>query len=178
MNGSKFNYVILGVTGNPGGVQKVILITRQSTATTVNTAQNNGRPGQPQYQQPSDEPQDEECRLHRSGGRNPAGISAAAARSRDDSAGPNIPVRNPEVNDQQQQDNNGNPPNVVKTPEQLLQELQNMQQQQQQYQQQLNPANNRGAATARAITLTRSIGYAKSVHETLLAFRVECSATR
>jgi len=34
-----------------------------------------------------------------------------------------------------------NDPNVVKTPEQLMQELQQMQQQQQQYQDQLNPAN-------------------------------------
>jgi hypothetical protein len=35
----------------------------------------------------------------------------------------------------------GESQNVVKTPEQLMQELQQMQQQQQQYQQQLNPAN-------------------------------------
>ena len=28
LNGSKFNYIILGMTGNPGGVQKVILSTR------------------------------------------------------------------------------------------------------------------------------------------------------
>jgi hypothetical protein len=50
---------------------------------------------------------------------------------------------------QQQQVNEDNPtpfatpndPNIVKTPEQLMQELQQMQQQQQQYQEQLNPAN-------------------------------------
>jgi hypothetical protein len=35
----------------------------------------------------------------------------------------------------------GESQNVVKTPEQLMQELQQMQQQQQQYQEQLNPAN-------------------------------------
>ncbi len=53
-----------------------------------------------------------------------------------------------QVYQQQQQNNEQNPspfgqndPNVVKTPEQLMQELQQMQQQQQQYQDQLNPAN-------------------------------------
>ena len=40
LNGSKFNYIILGVTGNPGAVQKVILTTPKP-APTVNTAQNN-----------------------------------------------------------------------------------------------------------------------------------------
>src|SRR5271165_3325362 len=40
LNGSKFNYIILGVAGNPGAVQKVILTT-QRTASPVNTAQNN-----------------------------------------------------------------------------------------------------------------------------------------
>src|ERR1035437_4382807 len=61
LNGSKFNYIILGMTDNPGGVQKVILIARQNSPTAVNTAQNS-RPGQvqPQYQPPPNEPQDEE----------------------------------------------------------------------------------------------------------------------
>ncbi len=57
LNGSKFNYVILGMTDDPGRVQKVILMTRQNTPAAVNTAQNNG-PGQAQPQ--AEEPQDEE----------------------------------------------------------------------------------------------------------------------
>ena len=44
-------------------------------------------------------------------------------------------------NPQQNPFGQGNSDNVVKTPEQLMQELQEMQQQQQQYQEQLNPAN-------------------------------------
>jgi hypothetical protein len=44
LNGSKFDYVILGVTGNPGAVQKVILTPRQGGATI--TAQSN-TPRQP-----------------------------------------------------------------------------------------------------------------------------------
>ena len=45
------------MTDDPGRVQKVILMTRQSVPATVNTAQNNG-PGQGQPQ--AEEPQDEE----------------------------------------------------------------------------------------------------------------------
>src|SRR5271166_2383097 len=52
LNGSKFNYIILGVAGNPGEVQKVILTTPKP-ASTVNTAQNNAVP-------PPEEPQEEE----------------------------------------------------------------------------------------------------------------------
>src|ERR1039458_8154731 len=59
LNGSKFNYIILGMTGNPGGVQKVILTTRQNAATAVNTAQNSS-PGQVQPQPQAEEPVDEE----------------------------------------------------------------------------------------------------------------------
>ncbi len=41
LNGSKFDYVILGVTGDPGAVEKVILTPRQGGATI--TAQGNTR---------------------------------------------------------------------------------------------------------------------------------------
>ena len=58
LNGSKFNYIILGMIDNPGGVQKVILTTRQNAPATVNTAQNT--PTSPQYQPPPDETRDEE----------------------------------------------------------------------------------------------------------------------
>src|SRR5271165_4348395 len=44
LNGSKFNYIILGVAGNPGAVQKVILTTPKPASSTVNTAQNNPAP--------------------------------------------------------------------------------------------------------------------------------------
>jgi hypothetical protein len=133
LNGSKFNYIILGVNGNPGAVQKVILTT-QRPASTVNTAQNNAAP-------PPEEPQDEENFVEPEPQPQPQVPSTPPIHRR-----PNMPVRMPEAFNQQQQpppDNSGDNSqlNGVKSPEQLLQELQQMQQQQQQMQEQLNPAN-------------------------------------
>ena len=138
LNGSKFNYIILGMTDDPGGVQKVILITRQNAPLPVNTAQSNV-PGQPQYQPPPEEPQDEEmppAEVEPEQSQEAPPVAPMPGRFRPGQ----VPLQGPNANDQQP--DNGNPPNGGKTPEQLLQELQNMQQQQQQYQQQLNPANN------------------------------------
>src|SRR5271157_2972242 len=129
LNGTKFNYIILGVTGNPGAVQKVILTTPKS-ASTVNTAQNNAAP-------PPEEPQDEDYSEPEP---QPQAPPPSPPQVRH---GPVMPGRLPEAINQppQQQpqptpDNSGdNPqPSVAKTPEQLLQELQEMQQQQQQMQ--------------------------------------------
>lgn len=139
LNGSRFNYIILGVTGDPGAVQKVILTTRQNMGTTVNTAQNTApgavppQPYQPQYQAPPEEPQDEEVPPAEAESDNQPEIPQSVPAPGRFRPGPGIPVRNQEGNEQQ--------PDNAKTPEQLLQELQMMQQQQQQYQQQLNPAN-------------------------------------
>ncbi|HME33580.1 MAG TPA: hypothetical protein VKG65_12560 [Terriglobales bacterium] len=141
LNGTKFNYIIVGVTGNPGAVQKVILTTPK-LASTVNTAQNNAVP-------PPEEPQDEEDYSEPEPQPQAPPPSPPQVRHR-----PVMPGRLPEAMNQQQQqpqqpqqpptpDNSGdNPqPSAAKTPEQLLQELQQMQQQQQQLQEQLNPAN-------------------------------------
>jgi len=134
LNGSKFNYVILGVTGDPGGVQKVMLIPRQggSSAPAVNTAQNNA----PQPVQ-DDEQVDE-------------GVPVADT-SENEYQNPDQPVppagfRRPMVPGGQQYDpgaqyGGGEQQTGPKTPEQLMQEMQQMQQQQMMYQQQLNPAN-------------------------------------
>lgn len=130
LNGSHFNYVILGTPGNSGGVQKVILTTRQSGTGSppVNPVQN---AGQPTPSQDDDTPSDDDT----------------AANYPDNDATQNgqaAPPGRPGFPGQEQQpDNNdqGQGQNGPKTPEQLLQELQRMQQQQQQYQQQLNPAN-------------------------------------
>src|SRR5271157_1219244 len=127
LNGTKFNYIIMGVAGNPGAVQKVILTTPKSAAT-VNTAQNNAR------QQP-EEPQDEEN--YSEPEPQPGPPTPPPFRHR-----PNVPGR-PEAFNQQQPpqpqptpDNSGEntQPAGAKSPEQLLQELQQMQQQQQQMQ--------------------------------------------
>ena len=133
LNGSKFNYIILGVTGDPGAVQKVILTTPKP-ASTVNTAQNTPvqQPEEPDenYGEPEPEP-------------GPQPPVTPPFRHR-----PNMPGRMPEgfvpPQPQPQPDtsNADNPQlNGGKSPEQLLQELQQMQQQQQQMQEQLNPAN-------------------------------------
>ncbi len=131
LNGSKFDYIILGVTGNPGAVQKVILTSRQNSGPNVNVAQN-----QPQNQEVDEEPASEEPvneaqenptpeqpPLPPSGFRRPAMMPGAQQQLNQGAA------------------SNADESNGAKTPEQLMQELQQMQQQQQQYQQQLNPAN-------------------------------------
>ena len=137
LNGTKFNYIILGVNGSPGAVQKVILTTPKP-ATPVNTAQNNNPP-------PPDESQDEDNYGEPEPQPQPAQPVPPQFRHR-----PNMPGRMPEAfNPAAQQPpsqpapdtSNDNTQPGVKTPEQLLQELQQMQQQQQQMQDQLNPAN-------------------------------------
>lgn len=132
LNGSKFNYIILGSPTDPGSVQKLILTPRQNIPIT-NTAQNRPAP------QPEPEPQADEDYTPPE----PTPVEDNSANEAQPPGGfrpgytPNMPQ--PGQN-QEEPDNNGQPQGV-KTPEQLLQELQRMQQQQQQYQQQLNPAN-------------------------------------
>lgn len=138
LNGSKFDYIILGVTGNPGAVQRVILTPRQNAgANNVNVAQNNNQV-QNQEQVEDEAPPDEGV---------PANdVEAETPAPEQPPQPPPGGFRRPMMMPPGQQDpnqaaNNGDQPNGVKTPEQLMQELQQMQQQQQQYQQQLNPAN-------------------------------------
>lgn len=140
LNGSNFNYIILGVPNQPGSVEKLILTPRQNIPVT-NTAQN--RP----VQQSQPEPQPDED--YTSPEPTPVEGNAAENQNQPLPGGyrpgfiPNRPNQNGEFPTQQPSstDANGQPQQGVKTPEQLLQELQQLQQQQQQYQQQLNPAN-------------------------------------
>ncbi len=135
LNGSKFDYIILGVTGNPGAVQKVILTPRQSLgASNVNVAQNNN---QVQNQEVDDEAQpDEGVPANEVEAENPVPEQPPPPPP----GGFHRPMMMP-PGQQDPNQANGDPANGVKSPEQLMQELQQMQQQQQQYQQQLNPAN-------------------------------------
>jgi hypothetical protein len=119
LNGSKFNYVILGEPNNPGAVQKVILLAKSNTPADASSpiVQNNFRGQQQQAVEP---PADED-----------------------------YSPPEPEVENQNNQPGQPGGENLApeqvnpggRTPEQMLQELQRMQQQQQQMQQQLNPAN-------------------------------------
>ena len=134
LNGSKFNYIILGSPEQPGSVQKLILTPRQNIPIT-NTAQNRVPQPQPQPEPQQDDdytPPDPTPVDDNSGavGQPPPGAYRPGFT-------PNQPTDN---GDNQQQDINVQQQGA-KTPEQLLQELQRMQQQQQMYQQQLNPAN-------------------------------------
>ncbi len=133
LNGSKFDYVILGVTGNPGAVEKVILTPRQGGATI--TAQGNTA------RQPV---QDEESQGDESV---PVADAAENEYPTPEQPPPQPgPFRHPMMPPGGQINpgagvGNGEPQNGAQTPEQLMQQMQQQQQQQQQYQQQLNPAN-------------------------------------
>jgi hypothetical protein len=139
LNGSKFDYMILGVAGNPGAIQKVILTPKQAVGATTQ-ASNNPQPV------PSDD-QDEGTPVADTGGESeypgpsteqPPMPPGAMRRPMGAPGGQQFQQNN---NPQQSAFGQGNSDNIVKTPEQLMQELQEMQQQQQQYQEQLNPAN-------------------------------------
>lgn len=142
LNGSKFDYIILGVQDQPGAVQKLILTARQSAPTATNTAQN--RP----QQQPAEEPQPEDDYAQPEPA--PAEDNNTGAENQNQPP-PGMYRPGAILNGQQPNQNADAPPGAdqqapqqqqgVKTPEQLLQELQRVQQQQQMYQQQLNPAN-------------------------------------
>jgi hypothetical protein len=128
LNGSKFNYVILGEP-NAGGVQKVILMAKTAPAggtSAVNATQDNYHPPiQPQAVEP---PEDEYPQNEPDVENQPVpGQPGIPGGEQGVPEGPN-----PGLNQAQP---------GVRTPEQMLQDLQRMQQQQQQYQQQLNPAN-------------------------------------
>jgi len=126
LNGSRFNYVILGDSNKPGAVQKVILMAKTGGTGTggeqQSIAQNSLRQQQPQMPQAVEPPEDEY----------PQNEPVVENENQPQPGLPGMPGSENLTPDQM----NGN-----KTPEQLLRELQRMQQQQQQMQQQLNPAN-------------------------------------
>ena len=142
LNGSKFDYVILGVTGDPGAIQKVILTPKLAAGATSQASNN---------PQPTTSDDSDEASVVDTGGESeypgpapeqPPQPPGAMRRPMGAPGGQQFQQQQQQMNDQnaapfaQQND-----PNIVKTPEQLMQELQQMQQQQQQYQEQLNPAN-------------------------------------
>ncbi len=131
LNGSKFNYIILGVPNEPGAVQKLILTPRTNAPI---TAQNVA------VRQPPPEPQEEDYSAPEPPPPEPTPVEDNTAVENQNQP-PQEPYRPGFPGQQPQIGTNGEPQQGVKTPEQLLQELQRLQQQQQLYQQQLNPAN-------------------------------------
>jgi hypothetical protein len=138
LNGTKFDYVILGINGNPGGIQRVILTPRQAggSQTTSGAVQ---QQQQPQAQDQSEEDQAAEVEAEPPPPEHPMApgrFRPPIFRSPNGEAAPEQPqMPQPSQDDNANQDMNG------KTPEQMLEELQKIQEQQQLYQQQLNPAN-------------------------------------
>jgi hypothetical protein len=116
LNGSHFNYVMLGSPTNPDKVDRVILTSKSGSAPSVGSAPQNPAPAQVE-EQPETQP--------------PVDISEQPVEnSAEDSASGN--------EDADKQQPNGQP--QVKTPEQMLRELQAQQQLQQQQQQGGAPA--------------------------------------
>ncbi len=134
LNGSKFDYVILGVMGDPGAVQKVILTPRQSGTVGTATAQNNPAPQpEPEEEGPGAESEAEYQNQNPEPPQPP--ITPGGFRR------PGFPTQPGATPPEQNAYAPGDNANGPKSPEQLMQELQQMQQQQQQLQEQLNPAN-------------------------------------
>jgi hypothetical protein len=124
LNGTHFNYVMVGSITDPKAIQSIVLTPRTSGPDTATTAAN--RPGAPQP-----------------GFGRPATMTATPAEvgpSGDDGAeepdAPDDQADQPEQQADQNQQNTNGQPNTPKTPEQLLQELQRQQQQMQQQQNQ------------------------------------------
>ena len=113
LDGSRFNFAILGSPTDPAAVQRVVLMPKAggasgpTPAVASNPAGSMGRPGPRQVTQQPDEEQPNE----------------------EEAQPEEAPAEEQAQPEQQQQQ-----PGQVKTPEQLLQELQQMQQQQQQQQ--------------------------------------------
>jgi|HubBroStandDraft_4_1064222.scaffolds.fasta_scaffold56496_2 hypothetical protein len=135
LNGSKFNYVILGTPNQPGGVQKVMLLSKSTAGdnSTSMAAQNNihgpvvsqaVEPPEDEYPPPDQESENQQLQPGQPGMPGSEGLTSDATNASPALIAP------------------GN-----RTPEQMLQELQRMQQQQQQMQQQLNPVNQQPAPT-------------------------------
>ncbi len=122
LNGTRFNYVMLGTPGDPTAVQRVVLTAKTGPDNPVNTA-SAAQPG-PQGMPPNRFQQPMAGQVQTD--QEPA-AEDAAADAQDDSA-----EAQPDDQSADQQQNQGQAP---KTPEQLLQELQRQQQQLQQQQQ-------------------------------------------
>jgi hypothetical protein len=147
LNGTHFNYVMIGSDASPTSVAQVILTPRVGGETPAPTQANGAmpNPGMPQYpgqvMQPQPYPGGQPVYQPAPGAAPQGDDSAAADGEQDDSAAQQDNANGstdegaPEQVNQgaDGQENNGQP--QVKTPEQLLQELQRQQQIQQQQQQ-------------------------------------------
>jgi hypothetical protein len=121
LNGTHFNYVMVGSNTDPKAIQSIVLTPRTGGPDTTTTASNNPQRGfgQPQTMTAT-----------------PAEVGPAADDGAEDNDTPDDQPAADTQADQNQQNNNNGQPTTPKTPEQLLQELQRQQQQMQQQQNQ------------------------------------------
>ncbi|HUK46042.1 MAG TPA: hypothetical protein VLW06_00555 [Terriglobales bacterium] len=118
LNGSHFDYVLLGSAADPTGLKKIVLMAKVSGPEPAHQQAQANQPPQQQFQ-------------------NLQAVPEVESESQDDNAGeasPNMvqpPDQESQSDDQSSDDQQNNQP-VVKTPEQLLRELQQQQQRQQQ----------------------------------------------
>lgn len=145
LNGSRYDYIILGSTTRPGGIDRIMLTPRnnQPTAVANNTPQPNSQPGT--NQQNANQDQDSEPDTDAEDETAPERDEQPEAQPDQQAPPENQPPQQAQPEQQNQQQQPGQPnqqqnqQNQVKSPEELLRELQQMQQQQQQQQQQQNP---------------------------------------
>ena len=126
LNGSHFDYVLLGSPADPTGLKKIVLMAKASGPEPAPQQAQANQPPQQQYQ-------------------NLQAVPEVESENPDENAGeasPNViqpPDQEPQTEDQSSDDQQQNNQPVVKTPEQLLRELQQQQQQRQQEQEQPPP---------------------------------------
>lgn len=147
-NGSRYDYIILGPTGQPGAVQRIILTAKSSAPQTLVA----GAPGRPAPNQPpagQQEQQDngadtEDMTVPEQNAPEPEQQPQEQPEEQPQQTAPQpaypqpvSPEQQPQAQPPQGQEEQGQQPHV-KSPEELLRELQQMQQQQQQNQNQQN----------------------------------------
>jgi hypothetical protein len=126
LNGSRFNYVLLGSPSDANQLTRVVLVARTSPEVAA-------APGHPQEQNPVPgqalvtPPQPAEM------------VENPEAETADDTATDENADQNAAEAEQQQQQQTPEQPGAIKTPQQMLQEMQQRQLQMQQQQQQLTP---------------------------------------
>ena len=134
LNGSSFNYVMLGSSSDPAAITTVILTANPSSSGATQTAANVSNPGAtPPNRVPQPQPSNQQLIAPQPGNGQPANAEADDSKDDDDSAADDqAQPAQPDANAQnQQQQADPNQPNAgPKTPEQILDMLQRQRQQQ------------------------------------------------
>jgi hypothetical protein len=136
-NGSRYDYIILGPMGQPGGVQRIILTARSAMPAQSPMVANvpAGQPQPAQQEEPDNTSDTEDMTVPEQNQPEP---EQPAQDQPQEQPQPGPPEQQPQGQPQQNGEDQPQQPHV-KSPEELLRELQQMQQQQQQQNQQNQP---------------------------------------